>query len=239
MMTYSRGKRINGRFTEERFLDFELAHTLMESGYANNRTLAFILGARSGNISAIRQWFANFTEYRNNQARHRTNPETDKPFKSRSQLQEYQAKQRTNPETGKPFESLSQERDYQARHRTNPETGKPFESLSQYLDYHVRQRGFASAYDRRALINNPAVLIIAALKDSGRPLSIDGIHNYIAENFNIRFRKIGKLERTIELANRISPEPLFVEQAGLWSLNLGNRYLEEVLGEGVPTQYQT
>src|SRR3989344_7976219 len=193
MMTYSRGKRINGRFTEERFLDFELAHTLMESGYANNRTLAFILGARSGNISAIRQWFANFTEYRNNQA----------------------------------------------RHRTNPETGKPFESLSQYLDYHVRQRGFASAYDRRALINNPAVLIIAALKDSGRPLSIDGIHNYIAENFNIRFRKIGKLERTIELANRISPEPLFVEQAGLWSLNLGNRYLEEVLGEGVPTQYQT
>src|SRR3989344_3269417 len=216
MMTYSRGKRINGRFTEERFLDFELAHTLMESGYANNRTLAFILGARSGNISAIRQGFANFTEYRNNQARHRTNPETDKPFKSRSQLQDYQAKQ-----------------------RTNPETGKPFESLSQYLDYHVRQRGFASAYDRRALINNPAVLIIAALKDSGRPLSIDGIHNYIAENFNIRFRKIGKLERTIELANRISPEPLFVEQAGLWSLNLGNRYLEEVLGEGVPTQYQT
>ena len=152
---------IKGKFTEEQFLNRELAITLIESGYARTKTLAAIIGVSRQAIGAYCQGFA---------------------------------------------------------------------SLTAYNTHLAQQKGFDSYGDYLALVNNPLVLIIAALKDSGRPLNLGDIHNYIADNFGIRFsRKCGKLEKTIERANHILPEPLFVKQNGVWSLNLGSRYLEEIL----------
>jgi len=72
--------------------------------------------------------------------RQRVDPETEQPFKSRSQLMGYLARQRVNPETEQPFESLSQLNDYLARRRVNPKTGEPFSSRTEYEDYLARQR---------------------------------------------------------------------------------------------------
>ena len=51
--------------------------------------------------------------------RQRVDPETEQPFKSRSQLMGYLARQRVNPETEQPFESLNQYQEYTARQRVN------------------------------------------------------------------------------------------------------------------------
>ena len=198
-------KRIKGRFTEEQLLDFELASALMESGYMRTRTLALILDTNRLNIVAIKQGFASSTEY-----------------------VKHQARQRINPETGEPFESISQLQDYRARQRINPETGEPFESTSQLGDYQARQKGFASSTEYQAFIKNPLLLIIAALKDSGRPLSIDEIRSYIAETFGITFRKKGKLEKIIADVNKFVPA-LFTEQSGIYSLNLDSPRLQDIL----------
>ena len=54
-------RRIKGKFTEEQFLDFELASALMESGYIRTRTLALILDTNRLNIVAIKQVFSSST----------------------------------------------------------------------------------------------------------------------------------------------------------------------------------
>ena len=115
-------------------------------------------------------------------------------------------------------------------YRTYLAQQKGFASRNAYKEHLAKQRGFDSYGDYLALVNNPLVLIIAALKDSGRPLNLGDIYNYIANNFGIKFnQRCGRLEKTIKQANHILPEPLFVEQDGVWSLNLGNSYLEEIL----------
>jgi ribosome-binding protein aMBF1 (putative translation factor) len=49
-------------------------------------------------------------------------------------------KQKINPDTDEPFESLTQYQEYVAMQRENPETGELFESISQYKQYLSRQR---------------------------------------------------------------------------------------------------
>ena len=45
-----------------------------------------------------------------------------------------------NPDTEEPFESEAEYQDYLARQRINPETKEPFKSLTEYNNYNTRQK---------------------------------------------------------------------------------------------------
>ncbi len=195
-------RHIKGKFTGEQFLDFTLTCTLIKAGFTETSTLALILGVDEHIITAHKQGFAGQYEYH-----------------------KYLIKQRG-------FDSPGEYREQIAKQRTNPETGKPFNSFKELQDYLARQRGFASKSEYRKLTYDKTALIIAVLKDSGMPMSIEDIYSHLSENFGIMLdKKRGGLERTIDLANRLMPksEKLFIERAGAYRLNLGSSYLHEII----------
>ena len=230
-------RRIKGKFTEEQFLDFELASALMESGYIRTRTLALILGTDERNIRAIKQGFASYYGW------HLAHCSRQKGSATRQEYANYLATQIGF--TNKYELTVAQRAGFNepAAYRAHIANKNGFESWEKYQEWRdelkglskternerrILRRGFDSYSEYNALVRNPQLLIIAALKDSDRPLPIDEIRSYIAETFGITFRKKGKLERTIEAANKFAPA-LFTAQSGIYSLNLDSPRLQDIL----------
>ncbi|MBI4095378.1 MAG: hypothetical protein HY438_00795 [DPANN group archaeon] len=121
--------------------------------------------------------------------------------------------------------------EYLVRQRINPNTGESFKSMKEYDDYLAVKQGFASHSEQNMITRNPAVLIIDVLRQLGSA-DIRAIYSHIREMRGIKFDPAKRsLEKAMGQANTIMETPLFVELDGLFSLNMQNEILEEMLGE--------
>ncbi len=220
----------------ERFVERETALALLESGFSHKK-IAVILGTHRIYVCAYAQGFPSITAYKRHKAKQRTNPETGQPFTSLRELRDYQARQRINPETGIGFKSETEYGDWLARQRINPETGTKFKSGTEYNHWWARQRGFEGLNEYWSLAADPMVLIVDVLMQAGKPLRIEEIYRKIADSYDIAFSpKRRKIEETIERANHIAVTPIFAEENGMWSLNLGSPAVQELGLEGRATR---